>query len=360
MKSSPYVLIVIATATLVACSPAKKEDAAFHRPYKAIVDTDLGGDPDDIQSLFRLLHYSDIIQIEGIVSTPCSDVKGHPWDTIPQDRLIKEWIKRVDLDYLRGKGHTGLMEEEQVLEAVKRGSQQPGPPAAGRASEGSAWIIEKALVRSPEDPLWILVWGSITTTAQALHDNQAIAPNIRIYYIGSTNTQHDSLSRNFVHDFMVKQFPALWWIENGVLPKGSRETFRGVYQGGEQAGEWGNIAFVESNIRGKGSVHQGLFSRKCGDAFPVATWPQGSLKEGDSPSILYLISPEVAAVGNVNDPTTESWGGTFKKAVPERYPNYYIDIDATPEECQATISKWRVNFLSDWKKRWAWYENGKL
>jgi hypothetical protein len=196
----------------------------------------------------------------------------------------------------------------------------------------------------------------MTTVAQALYDEPDIADKIRIYAIGSTNTQHDSLSRNYVYDFMVGQYPELWWIENGTLPKWSHETFRGVYQGGIQEGEWGNTAFIDANIRGHGSTHNGMFEKKCGDVFPVANWPENTLKEGDSPSMLYLISPVLVGIGDVNDPTRESWGGQFRKADPEKFPNYYVDLDKSPEVCQATISTWRKDFLSDWKNRWDRYE----
>lgn len=36
--------------------------------YRVYVSTDLGGDPDDIQSLYRLIHYSDVLKVEGIGS----------------------------------------------------------------------------------------------------------------------------------------------------------------------------------------------------------------------------------------------------------------------------------------------------
>jgi hypothetical protein len=32
-------------------------------------------------------------------------------------------------------------------------------------------------------------------------------------------------------------------------------------------------------------------------------------KEGDTLSFLYLLSPVIGGVGNVDDPTDESWGG---------------------------------------------------
>jgi hypothetical protein len=305
--------------------------------HRVLVSTDLGGDPDDIQSLYRLLHYSDILKIEGIVSSPGPGAKNSA-------RLVSEWIRKIDIERMR-KRHPELIGEESALALVKQGQQTPGTPSSARKTEGSEWI--RARAKAGDAPLWVLVWGSITDVAQALHDEPEIAGRIRIYYIGSSNTVADEASRDWVYRFMAERAPKLWWIENGVMPRRSRDTFRGVYQGGNQEGEWSNTEFVRVNIRGKGAP---------GDAFPLATSPPGTLKEGDSPSMLYLLSPVLAKVGDVDDPSRESWGGQFARPEPERFPNYWADLKATAATCQNTIAKWREAFLSDWKKRWGWYE----
>ena len=332
------------------------QKAPADQTFDVIIDTDLGGDPDDIQSLFRAVHYSDILKIKGIVSTPNTDIDHHPWDTIPQTKLIAHWIKRIDVEQLRRNGYNDLMREEDLLSRIKAGSTEAGSPAANKSTKGSEWIIQTARNYSPENPLWILVWGSLTTTAQALFDAHDIARNIRIYCIGSSNTIHDIASRDFVFDFMKTEYPELWWIENGVLPKGTHETFRGVYQSGVQEGEWAFTEFAEMNIRNHGSNHDGLFQEKNGDVFPLANYPKNSLKEGDSPSLLYLMSPVLSAVGTIDDPTQESWGGQFRHFDKSTYPNYYVDLDKSPAECQLTIGKWRYDFLTDWKVRWDRYE----
>ncbi len=328
----------------------------INQTFDVIIDTDLGGDPDDIQSLFRAVHYSDIIKIKGIVSTPNTDITHHPWDTIEHKKLIKNWIKRIDVEHLRKNGYEDLMREEDLLNVIKAGANKPGGPAATKGTEGSEWIIKTARNYTRENPIWILVWGSITTTAQALYDAPDIADKIRIYYISSSNTLHDTASRDFVYNFMKNDYPELWWIENGILPKGSHETFRGVYQSGIQDGEWSFTKFTDFNIRNHGSDHNALFDVKCGDVFPLANSPKNSLKEGDSPSLLFLISPVIGGVGNVDDPTQESWGGQFRHFDRINYPNYYIDLDQSPEACQMTIGKWRFDFLNDWKIRWDRYE----
>ena len=89
------------------------------------------------------------------------------------------------------------------------------------ATEGSRWLIERANAADPEGfsrPLWVLVWGSLTDVAQALHDDAGIARRIRIYAIGSTNTTNDPFSRDFIFERLADKWPDLWWIENGLLP----------------------------------------------------------------------------------------------------------------------------------------------
>jgi len=319
--------------------------------YRVLVSTDLGGDPDDIQSLVHLLHYSDILRVEGILSTT------GPGST-PRAALIREWVQRVDLDHLRARGYPELMAEDDVLPLVVQGATEPGTPRPGADTGGSRWLVERANAPDPAGkgrPLWVLVWGSLTDVAQALHDDPGIADAIRVYSIGSSNTANDPASRDYLYGGMRDRWPDLWWIENGVMPRLSHDTFRGCYLGGDQSGQWGNVAYIEHVIRGRGTTHGGMFQGKLGDAFPVAGWPAGVLKEGDTPTFLYLLSPVVGGVGDVDDPTGPSWGGQFRCPEPDASPNYYADLDVPAEVCQATINRWRIDYLRDWKARWLRY-----
>ena len=319
--------------------------------YRVLVSTDLGGDPDDVQSLIHLLHYSDILRLEGLVSTagPGSE---------PSVDKIARWIRHTDLDHLRERGYGELMGEADALSVVRQGATRARAPGPDGATEGSRLIVERALAEDPQGlgrPLWVLCWGSLTDLAQALHDAPQIAGRIRVNAIGSSNTTNDPASRDFVYEGMDGRWPELWWIEDGVLPRFSHDTFRGYYEGGDQSGIWGNKSFVDQVIRGRGTTSGSRFAQRLGDAMPVAEWPEGVLKEGDTPTFTYLLSPVVGGVGDVDDPTAESWGGRFRRPEPDRYPNYYCDLDEPADVCRATISRWRVDVLSDWKERWERY-----
>lgn len=161
-----------------------------------------------------------------------------------------------------------------------------------------------------------MVWGSLTDVTQALHDDPSIADKIRIYYIGSSNTVNDPDSRDYVFNGMKERWYNLWWIENGILPRFSHDTFRGYYLGGNQSDEWDSKTFIEQNIRGHDTTHGSEFTGKLGDVFPLADQPKGILKEGYTPSFLYLLSQVIGGVGNVDDPTVENWGGTIPPILP--------------------------------------------
>jgi len=327
---------------------------------RVLIDTDLGGgiegdggvrgDADDVQSLVRAIHYSDLLGIEGIVSTEAPG-SGDP-------DVIREWIRRTDVDHLRDQGYTDLMTESELLDAVKTGTRQRRGPRDGGSTEGSRFIIERAHAGSEDDPLWVLVWGSMGTVAQALYDDPSIVSKIRIYSIGDFNSRANLDARNAVVS-VLDDHPELWWVENAVLPFQSRSTYRGVFEGGNQRGQWDPVAFVARNIRDHGTDADGEFPQKLGDAFPGATGPRpvrGGLKEGDSPTLLYLLSPTFGGIGDLDDPTQPSWGGRFRRSGPDT-PNYYVDIDcSTTEECARTINRHRVDFLSHWRDRWDRYD----
>ncbi len=311
--------------------------------YRVLVSTDLGGDPDDIQSLYRLVHYSDILRVEGIVSSPGPGAR-HSAEN------IRCWIRFIEVERMRANGHPELMSEAALLGCVRQGALTPGPPAAHRRTEGSEWIIKRARAGDPEGrgrPLWVLVWGSATDLAQALFDDPGIARLIRVYTIGSANTRADPASRQYIFEGLSNRWPELFWIENGAPMSPPADTFRGVYLGGDQSGEWSYTEFVTRNIRPAG---------RPGGLFPLAGPGFTGLKEGDSPSMLYLLSPLLGGPGNVDDPTQESWGGRFRRYDGSKYPNYYVDLE-NPSIAQTTISRWRVAFLSDWKRRWSWYRS---
>lgn len=287
---------------------------------RVIVSTDIGGsDPDDYQSMVHLLMYADKMDIVGLISSP---------PHAGRKKHIHEVIDAYAKDYQKLKAHNNDFPSPTSLrKVVKQGAtdaQEKTLPDS--LSEGASWIISESL-RS-DIPVWVLVWGSITDVAQALHADPSIADHLRVYSIGSWNTVQDTLARKYIYE----HHPNLWWIE-------SDETFRGMYMGGYQEEDFGNLSFVETHLKNHGALGE-LFWEKKKD-----------IKMGDTPSVLYLLH------GDPEDPTSDSWGGAYIKD-PER-PHYYYD-NQHPEFIEngrhgaRTVNKFRKEYLSDWAHRMKW------
>jgi len=123
---------------------------------RVIVLTDIEADPDDTQSMIRLLLYSNVIDIKGFVATTSIHQKNnvHPESVW---RVIRAYGKvRANLM----KHEAGFPDADSPLELVKQGIAEYGMHGVGdgKDSQGSEWII-KVLEVNDERPPWISVWG---------------------------------------------------------------------------------------------------------------------------------------------------------------------------------------------------------
>ena len=287
---------------------------------QVIVSTDIGGsDPDDFQSMVHLFMYADRFDIKGLISSPPHDGRvSHILEAI--DAYEKDYPNLVSQnnnfpspDYLRRHTRQGAINAQQTEHPTS-------------LSEGAEWIISQA--KETNEPLYVLVWGSITDVAEALHASPDIKKVLRVYSIGSWNTVQDSLSRNYIFN----HHKDLWWIE-------SNTTFRGMYMGGYQKGNYGNLSFVETHIKGHGALGDLFYTQKK------------DIKMGDTPSVLYLLH------GNPDDPESESWGGAYVRS--DHGPQYWTDnpTDSLIENKRPgarTVNKFRKDYLDDWASRMDW------
>jgi lysophospholipase L1-like esterase len=295
---------------------------SYPRP-RVIVSTDIGGsDPDDFQSMVHLLVYADRFDLEGLISSPPD--AGRAAD-------IDEAIDAYAKDLAKLSGHAAFPQTATLRALVKQGATVKAPSAGfASATTGSQWIIARAKVKDPR-PLYVLVWGSITDVAQALHDDPSIEAKLRVYSIGSWNTKQDPAARKYIYD----NHPNLWWIESDT-------TFRGMYVGGTQSGDLGNSSFVTSHVAGKGALGK-LFAAKKSD-----------IKMGDTPSVLYLL------YGNPAQPWLRHWGGAYPPT--SHGPAYFTD-DTTASLAEGsydgakTVNRWREDYLRDWQARMLWCVN---
>lgn len=298
--------------------------AATNRP-RVIVSSDIGGDdPDDFQSLVHYLVYADRFDTEGLVSSPPGPGRK---------RHIDEVLDAYAADHAKLKTY-GAFPTPQSLRAVTvQGASSPAPSMGfGSSTEGSRLIVDSAK-RNDARPVYVLVWGSMTDVAQAVHDEPAIKSKLRVYSIGSWNTDQDRSARDYLFD----EHADMWWIENDT-------TFRGMYSGGSQSGDLGNTSFVDQHIKGHGALGALFVAKKV------------DIKMGDTPSVLYLLN------GDPADPTKPSWGGMFRKT--GHGPNYFHDMTDSQYKQGTyngakTVNTWREAYLRDWQTRMEWARRAK-
>jgi hypothetical protein len=314
-----YMLPVVMGLSAVSAPAAEPPGGALagERP-RVIVSTDVGGsDPDDFQSMVHLLVYADVLDLEGLVASPPKGGRA---------KHILEVIDAYAKDYANLKAHTAAYPPPAALRSItKQGAVDPAPKEGfSRPTEGSRWIIQRAEADDPR-PLWVLVWGSITDVAQAVHDAPEIKKRLRVHSIGSWNTRQDPAAR----DYLFEHHKDLWRIESDT-------TFRGLYMGGKQDGDLGNRAFVEQHVRGHGALGDLFFAKKR------------DIKMGDTPSVLYLFR------GDPDDPTAPHWGGSFTKT--GHGPHYWHDrtdpdVKDAGKPGAKTVNRWREEYLRDWQRR---------
>jgi Protein of unknown function (DUF1593) len=265
---------------------------------RLIVLTDIEADPDDSQTLIRLLLYSNEIDIEGLIATTSVHQKA---------RVAPETIRKIITGY--GKVQPNLLKHEPgypssqaLMAVVKQGLPVFGMEGVGKGkdSEGSEWII-KVLEKNDDRPVWISVWGGPNTLAQALwkiketkttSDAKRLIDKIRVYTISDQDDTGYWLRKNFPDLFYIvspgSYITSTWNAINRVIPGANNEVI---------SNDW-----LAENIQQR---HGPL-----GALYPDVAYGM----EGDTPSWLMLIP------NGLNDntiPNWGSWGGRYELYTPE-------------------------------------------
>ncbi len=258
-----FLFTILAVSSLLACS--RESD---NKP-RVLISTDIGGtDPDDNQSMTHLLQFSDMLDIEGLVSSPSYGGGSK-----------SEILRMIDLYQKDGGKNTN-----RLRRITKQGRTGQAPLCGwGEPTEGSDWIV-KCARKKDSRPLYVLVWGGLEDLAQALHDAPDIRSRIRVYWIGGPNKKWSA----DCYAYIAENFPDLWIIENN-------SSYRGFIFWGRRVSPFKE--FWADYLRGRGAL---------GDDF--VHYYNGTIKMGDTPSVLYVLNYKRM---DPSDPTIEHWGGKF-------------------------------------------------
>lgn len=337
--------IVHALALLGADGLAVSQDAATpaRRPRLAVL-TDIGGDPDDQQSLVRLMVYANAFEIEALIATSAGTRGELPTPTTRPD-LIRAIVDAYGEVRPRLLQHESGWPTVEALRAVIR----TGNPRRERAyigeghdTDGSRWLVERIDAGSAGRPLHVAIWGGQTDLAQALwrvkHGRDARAYGVFV----SKLRVFDIADQDGLADWMRQEFPGLHYVLSVAPPGQDRRTatFRGMYLTGEEA--LTSCAWIDEHVRRVSAL---------GALYPTRTHtapnPHGCLKEGDTPSWFFFLP---AGGNDPADPSRPGWGGQYRRDA----DGWWRDLPTTDIDPRSTVSRWRPAFQADFARRMAW------
>lgn len=343
------VVYFISTFVLIpSCTGASTSGNAGFNDEKPriIITTDIGGDPDDAQSLTRLLLYANELDIVGIIVS-ASGTRGELGVDTIQPQLVYNHLSAYEKVVPTLLKHSkSFPSANQLRSVVKKGNPHRGRDYIGEGhdTEGSEWIIQQ--VDETEEMINISIWGGQTDVIQALwrvkndrsfEEYFQFISRIRIYDIGD---------QDGIYSFIKDEFPDLFYIL-AKAPEGvdKREgVYRGMYLGGDESTS--SLEWLDKNVR---FDHGAL-----GALYPPKTWtdpnPHGAMKEGDTPSWFYFLKN---GLNDPDHPNWGSWGGRFQYSE----NNFYRDADdfaGGDIEARATVYRWRPIFQADFSSRMDW------
>ena len=259
----------------------------------------VGGDPDDKQSMGHLFVYANEVDIKAIVPDYWNgkgiEATGEALDVYEKDFNNPDYAFQ----------HSGYPEPDYLRSLV-----------AMNNADAVARIIAEAR-NGDERPLYILVWGGMTTLYNSLNKAPDIMDKLRVLTI-ATNVMADnpdSRQNAEVDRYCIKsnwngrkrneifqdpRFKELWWIENDW-------AYNGMFEGQEP-----RDFLLE--IKDHGALGYYIW-----EVVQPKSWAH-YFRAGDTPTLLYLLEGI-----NHDDPSQSTWGGKFTQPFPAERPNYWID-----------------------------------
>jgi len=314
---------------------------------RLIVTTDIGGDPDDQQSMIRLMTHANEFQIEGLIAS--STGKGRK---AGKGHVRADLIEEIVGAYGEVRGNLashaeGFPECDHLLERAVAGNARCGMDAIGedRDTDGSRLIVS---VVDAEDtrPVNVAMWGGQTDLAQALWRVKNDRSEANAARFVSRLRIHDIGDQDDLFGWIHAEFPSLWYVLDAA-PEGADKrhaVYRGMYIGGDEAVT--SLAWLREHvIEGHGPL---------GALYPTETWtapnPNGALKEGDTPSWFYFLDH------GLSDPAHPGWGGWGGRFI-RKEVSLFSDAEDTmggASSPHTTVNRWRPAYQNAFEARMDW------
>jgi len=296
---------------------------------RVVVMTDIGGDPDDMQSLVRYLLYACDFDTEAFTT---GFGHGHRKTTRPE--LIRERIEAYGKVVANLRKHrTDYPSAERLLSLVKDGHNgHPDKVGPGMDSEASDWIIS-VLDKPDPRPVWFTIWGGPRELAQAIWKVSQTRTKEAAAAFKRKIRVHSIADQDGTAKWVKQHHPDVFWIFS--------YSFRGIWRGYDQ--DIVSPAWLRRHVlEGHGPL---------GPTYPPKAAGKAGVKEGDTPSYFYVL-PD--GLSDPEHPEWGNWGGRFRRS--GKGMEYIMASDSWGgrREPNAAIARWRSAYQNAFEARMDW------
>jgi len=330
---------------------------------RVIILTDIGQpdlEPDDTESLVRLLCYADQLEIEGIITSTGWNCDPYPTESAAyRDSVVAAYGKDVcnlmkrsnqknfmSLKKENGKQKLGYWPSMEYIKGrCVMGSQRAGIGVIGEGNDtpGSNLIIQQ-VDEKDDRPIYVCAWGGANTLSQAIWrvkqtrseaELQRFLKKLRLYTITDQDmvfsmredlsfSSHKWLRKDFANDLLFVWDEGTWQLQCGL---------------GQEY--WKDF---QKNIQGHANLGKHYPDYKYG-------------VEGDTPSFLNVIPN---GLHNPDDPEEVGWGGYHRWGISKDNETYAWSSwqQPTMSISENYYRKFFPDQLNDFIARIEWAEKG--
>ena len=285
---------------------------------RLVVCTDIAPadvEPDDMESMVRLMSYADLFEIEALITSV-------GWNCDPYPKEWAQYLQRVIEAYredvpklMKRSGQTTFLpnsEEEKcqfigywpsadyIKSRAVMGSERGGIKVIGEDNDspGSELLIRLADENDPR-PIYVAAWGGANTLAQAIwrvkqtrsaEELKRFVRKFRLYTITDQDMQYNMR--------MDRAYSSHMWLRQEFKDDLQFIWDEGTWQEQCELGKR-NWQLHKDNIQGKGAL---------GKEYPDYKWGV----EGDTPSFLYVMPN---GLNNPEDPHQAGWAGYHERGL---------------------------------------------
>ena len=285
---------------------------------RLVVCTDIAPadvEPDDMESMVRLMSYADLFEIEALITSVGWNCDPYPkeWAQYLQ-RVIEAYRKDVP-KLMKRSGQTTFLpnsEEEKcqfigywpsadyIKSRAVMGSERGGIKVIGEGNDspGSELLIRLADEDDPR-PIYVAAWGGANTLAQAIwrvkqtrsaEELKRFVRKFRLYTITDQDMQYNMR--------MDRAYSSHMWLRQEFKDDLQFIWDEGTWQEQCELGKR-NWQLHKDNIQGKGAL---------GKEYPDYKWGV----EGDTPSFLYVMPN---GLNDPEDPHQAGWAGYHERGL---------------------------------------------